>query len=150
MISSGWGWGTETGLAISRYLVRKARTGAPRRAEVRLARGEVGVYRRDEHGYGRGDRMKIERDEARLTGLRGGETLGRPDRQRLVCRTTALGSTLSTQLPRERDGSSGSLCGPQFLDLSALGSRERSDGVHVATLIPHRRATLGADRASPA
>ena len=91
--------------------------------------------------------MKIERDEARLTGLRGGETLGRPDRQRLVCRTTALGSTLSTQLPRERDGSSGSLCGPQFLDLSALGSRERPDGAYVAPLIPHCGVTLRADGA---
>jgi chorismate synthase len=34
---------------------------------------------RRQHGYGRGGRMKIERDEARFTGgLRGGETLGGP------------------------------------------------------------------------
>jgi chorismate synthase len=38
-----------------------------------------GDLRRRQHGYGRGGRMKIERDVARFTGgLRGGETLGGP------------------------------------------------------------------------
>ena len=43
----------------------------PRAVDADLARRQ--------HGYGRGGRMKIERDEARFTGgLRGGETLGGP------------------------------------------------------------------------
>jgi chorismate synthase len=38
-----------------------------------------GDLARRQHGYGRGGRMKIEKDEARFTGgLRGGETLGGP------------------------------------------------------------------------
>jgi len=41
--------------------------------------GVNGDLARRQHGYGRGGRMKIEKDEARFTGgLRGGETLGSP------------------------------------------------------------------------
>ncbi len=49
-------------------------------AGLRIDAGAVnGDLARRQHGYGRGGRMKIERDEARFTGgLRGGETLGGP------------------------------------------------------------------------
>jgi chorismate synthase len=46
------------------------------RIDVAAVNGDLA---RRQHGYGRGGRMKIERDEARFTGgLRGGETLGGP------------------------------------------------------------------------
>ncbi|MEO8055063.1 MAG: chorismate synthase [Acidobacteriota bacterium] len=49
-------------------------------AGLRINPSEVNAdLARRQHGYGRGGRMKIERDEARFTGgLRGGETLGGP------------------------------------------------------------------------
>ena len=49
-------------------------------AGLRIDAGAVnGDLARRQHGYGRGGRMKIERDEARFTGgLRGGETIGGP------------------------------------------------------------------------
>ena len=53
-------------------------TGMP--AGVRLDLGRINrELTRRQHGYGRGGRMKIERDEAEITaGVRGGETLGSP------------------------------------------------------------------------
>jgi len=53
-------------------------TGMPAglRIDVTALNGDLA---RRQHGYGRGGRMKIEKDEARFTGgLRGGETLGGP------------------------------------------------------------------------
>ena len=49
-------------------------------AGVRLDRERINRdLARRQHGYGRGGRMKIERDEAEVTaGMRGGETLGSP------------------------------------------------------------------------
>jgi chorismate synthase len=49
-------------------------------AGVRLDREAINRdLKRRQHGYGRGGRMKIERDEAEITaGVRGGETLGSP------------------------------------------------------------------------
>ncbi|HEY0158648.1 MAG TPA: chorismate synthase [Thermoanaerobaculia bacterium] len=53
-------------------------TGVP--AGLRLDRARINDdLRRRQHGYGRGGRMKIEADEAEITGgVRGGETLGSP------------------------------------------------------------------------
>src|SRR5213075_2122304 len=53
-------------------------TGMP--AGVRLDRERINRdLARRQHGYGRGGRMKIERDEALIVGgVRGGETLGSP------------------------------------------------------------------------
>ena len=53
-------------------------TGMP--AGVRLDRQRInGDLARRQHGYGRGGRMKIERDEAQIVGgIRGGETIGSP------------------------------------------------------------------------
>src|SRR5207302_6050377 len=53
-------------------------TGMP--AGVRLDRERINRdMARRQHGYGRGGRMKIEHDEAEITGgVRGGETLGPP------------------------------------------------------------------------
>src|SRR5688572_3501509 len=49
-------------------------------AGVRLDRARINSdLARRQHGYGRGGRMKIERDEVEITaGVRGGETLGSP------------------------------------------------------------------------
>ncbi len=53
-------------------------TGLPAGLKIDPAAVNADLARR-QHGYGRGGRMKIERDEARFTGgLRGGETLGGP------------------------------------------------------------------------
>jgi chorismate synthase len=53
-------------------------SGLPAGLRVDAAAVNADLARR-QHGYGRGARMKIERDEARFTGgLRGGETLGGP------------------------------------------------------------------------
>jgi len=53
-------------------------TGLPAGLRINPAEVNADLARR-QHGYGRGGRMKIERDEARFTGgLRGGETLGGP------------------------------------------------------------------------
>src|ERR1035437_27471 len=53
-------------------------TGLPAGLKIDIAALNADLPRR-QHGYGRGGRMKIERDEARFTGgLRGGETLGGP------------------------------------------------------------------------
>ncbi|HEX7527604.1 MAG TPA: chorismate synthase, partial [Thermoanaerobaculia bacterium] len=53
-------------------------TGLPAGLRIDVAALNADLARR-QHGYGRGGRMKIERDEARFTGgLRGGETLGSP------------------------------------------------------------------------
>jgi len=53
-------------------------TGLPAGLRIDVAALNADLARR-QHGYGRGGRMKIERDEARFTGgLRGGETLGGP------------------------------------------------------------------------
>ena len=53
-------------------------TGLPAGLKVDIAALNADLARR-QHGYGRGGRMKIERDEARFTGgLRGGQTLGGP------------------------------------------------------------------------
>jgi len=53
-------------------------TGLPAGLKIDVAALNADLARR-QHGYGRGGRMKIERDEARFTGgLRGGETLGGP------------------------------------------------------------------------
>ncbi|HVT43137.1 MAG TPA: chorismate synthase [Thermoanaerobaculia bacterium] len=53
-------------------------TGVP--AGLRLDRGRIDrELKRRQHGHGRGGRMKIESDEAEITGgVRGGETLGSP------------------------------------------------------------------------
>ena len=53
-------------------------TGMP--AGVKLDRSRINrELARRQHGYGRGGRMKIEKDEAEITGgVRGGETLGSP------------------------------------------------------------------------
>src|SRR6185436_10243226 len=49
-------------------------------AGVRLSRENINRdLARRQHGYGRGGRMKIEHDEAEITGgVRGGETIGAP------------------------------------------------------------------------
>ena len=53
-------------------------TGLPAGLKIDIAALNADLARR-QHGYGRGGRMKIERDEACFTGgLRGGETLGGP------------------------------------------------------------------------
>ncbi|MGZ6971270.1 MAG: chorismate synthase, partial [Thermoanaerobaculia bacterium] len=53
-------------------------TGLPAGLRIDAAAVNADLARR-QHGYGRGGRMKIEKDEARFTGgLRGGETLGGP------------------------------------------------------------------------
>ena len=53
-------------------------TGLPAGLRIDVAALNADLARR-QHGYGRGGRMKIEKDEARFTGgLRGGETLGGP------------------------------------------------------------------------
>ena len=53
-------------------------TGLPAGLKIDVAAVNADLARR-QHGYGRGGRMKIEKDEARFTGgLRGGETLGGP------------------------------------------------------------------------
>jgi chorismate synthase len=53
-------------------------SGLPAGLRIDAAAVNADLARR-QHGYGRGGRMKIERDEARFTGgLRGGETLGGP------------------------------------------------------------------------
>ena len=53
-------------------------TGLPAGLRIDVAALNGDLARR-QHGYGRGGRMKIEKDEARFTGgLRGGETLGGP------------------------------------------------------------------------
>ena len=53
-------------------------TGLPAGLKIDIAALNADLARR-QHGYGRGGRMKIEKDEARFTGgLRGGETLGGP------------------------------------------------------------------------
>ena len=53
-------------------------TGLPAGLRIDVAAVSGDLARR-QHGYGRGGRMKIEKDEARFTGgLRGGETLGGP------------------------------------------------------------------------
>jgi chorismate synthase len=53
-------------------------TGLPAGLRIDVAALNDDLARR-QHGYGRGGRMKIEKDEARFTGgLRGGETLGGP------------------------------------------------------------------------
>ena len=53
-------------------------TGLPAGLTIDVAALNGDLARR-QHGYGRGGRMKIEKDEARFTGgLRGGETLGGP------------------------------------------------------------------------
>ncbi len=53
-------------------------TGLPAGLRIDVAAVNGDLARR-QHGYGRGGRMKIEKDEARFTGgLRGGETLGGP------------------------------------------------------------------------
>ncbi len=53
-------------------------TGLPAGLKIDVAAVNADLSRR-QHGYGRGGRMKIEKDEARFTGgLRGGETLGGP------------------------------------------------------------------------
>jgi len=53
-------------------------TGLPAGLRIDIGALNADLARR-QHGYGRGGRMKIERDEARFTGgLRGGETLGGP------------------------------------------------------------------------
>jgi chorismate synthase len=53
-------------------------TGLPAGLKIDVAALNGDLARR-QHGYGRGGRMKIEKDEARFTGgLRGGETLGGP------------------------------------------------------------------------
>jgi chorismate synthase len=53
-------------------------TGLPAGLKIDVAALNADLARR-QHGYGRGGRMSIEKDEARFTGgLRGGETLGGP------------------------------------------------------------------------
>jgi chorismate synthase len=53
-------------------------TGLPAGLKIDAAAVNADLARR-QHGYGRGGRMKIEKDEVRFTGgLRGGETLGGP------------------------------------------------------------------------
>ncbi len=53
-------------------------TGLPAGLRIDFAALNADLARR-QHGYGRGGRMKIEKDEARFTGgIRGGETLGGP------------------------------------------------------------------------
>src|SRR5207247_498644 len=53
-------------------------TGMPAGLKLDRARMNRDLARR-QHGYGRGGRMKIERDEVEIVGgVRGGETLGSP------------------------------------------------------------------------
>jgi chorismate synthase len=65
-------------------------TGLPAGLRIDVAALNADLARR-QHGYGRGGRMKIEKDEARFTGgLRGGETLGGPIAFEIVNRDHAV------------------------------------------------------------
>ncbi len=86
-------------------------TGLPAGLRVDAAAVNADLARR-QHGYGRGGRMKIERDEARFTGgLRGGETLGGP---------------VAFTIENRDHGVWEGVMGPLEVDLEAAGKRRLS------------------------
>ncbi|MGE5715165.1 MAG: chorismate synthase [Acidobacteriota bacterium] len=84
-------------------------TGLPAGLRIDVAALNGDLARR-QHGYGRGGRMKIEKDEARFTGgLRGGETLGGP---------------VSFEIPNRDHGVWEKVMGPLEVDAEASGKRK--------------------------
>ena len=84
-------------------------TGLPAGLAIDVAALNGDLARR-QHGYGRGGRMKIEKDEARFTGgLRGGETLGGPVAFEIANRDYAVWEKVM---------------GPLEIDVDAAGKRK--------------------------
>ena len=78
-------------------------TGLPAGLRIDVAALNADLARR-QHGYGRGGRMKIEKDEARFTGgLRGGETLGGPVAFEIANRDHAVWEKVMGSLVVEED-----------------------------------------------
>jgi chorismate synthase len=83
-------------------------TGLPAGLKIDVAALNGDLARR-QHGYGRGGRMKIEKDEARFTGgLRGGETLGGP---------------IAFEIANRDHGVWEKVMGPLEVDVEAAGKR---------------------------
>ena len=84
-------------------------TGLPAGLRIDVAALNGDLARR-QHGYGRGGRMKIEKDEARFTGgLRGGETLGGP---------------IAFEIANRDHGVWEKVMGPVEVDVEAAGKRK--------------------------
>ena len=84
-------------------------TGLPAGLRIDVAALNADLARR-QHGYGRGGRMKIEKDEARFTGgLRGGETLGGP---------------IAFEIANRDHGVWEKVMGPLEVDVEAAGKRK--------------------------
>ncbi|HEX2798789.1 MAG TPA: chorismate synthase [Thermoanaerobaculia bacterium] len=84
-------------------------TGLPAGLRIDVAALNADLARR-QHGYGRGGRMKIEKDEARFTGgLRGGETLGGP---------------IAFEIANRDYGVWEKVMGPVEVDMEAAGKRK--------------------------
>jgi chorismate synthase len=84
-------------------------TGLPAGLRIDVAALNGDLARR-QHGYGRGGRMKIEKDEARFTGgLRGGETLGGP---------------IAFEIANRDHGVWEKVMGPLEVDVEAAGKRK--------------------------
>jgi chorismate synthase len=84
-------------------------TGLPAGLRIDVASLNADLARR-QHGYGRGGRMKIEKDEARFTGgLRGGETLGGP---------------IAFEIANRDYGVWEKVMGPVEVDMEAAGKRK--------------------------
>ena len=84
-------------------------TGLPAGLRIDVAALNGDLARR-QHGYGRGGRMKIEKDEARFTGgLRGGETLGGP---------------IAFEIANRDYGVWEKVMGPVEVDMEAAGKRK--------------------------
>ena len=84
-------------------------TGLPAGLRIDVAAMNADLARR-QHGYGRGGRMKIEKDEARFTGgLRGGETLGGP---------------IAFEIANRDHGVWEKVMGPVEVDMEAAGKRK--------------------------
>ncbi|MGZ5430123.1 MAG: chorismate synthase [Thermoanaerobaculia bacterium] len=84
-------------------------TGLPAGLRIDVASLNADLARR-QHGYGRGGRMKIEKDEARFTGgLRGGETLGGP---------------IAFEIANRDYGAWEKVMGPVEVDMEAAGKRK--------------------------
>lgn len=84
-------------------------TGLPAGLRIDVAALNADLARR-QHGYGRGGRMKIEKDEARFTGgLRGGETLGGP---------------IAFEIANRDHGVWEKVMGPVEVDMEAAGKRK--------------------------
>ena len=84
-------------------------TGLPAGLRIDVAALNGDLARR-QHGYGRGGRMKIEKDEARFTGgLRGGESLGGP---------------IAFEIANRDHGVWEGVMGPVEIDVEAAGKRK--------------------------